>query len=105
MTEAVAYRAEHLREGLGRIPGVAVRDLGKEHSGIVSFTVDGWEPPRLREALAAEAITVTVSGRGSTLLEMSARRLESVVRASPHYFVSPADVDRFLAAVRSLTRS
>jgi cysteine desulfurase len=24
------------------------------------------------------------------------------VRASPHYFVSPADVDRFLAAVRSL---
>ncbi|AUM16159.1 MULTISPECIES: aminotransferase class V-fold PLP-dependent enzyme [Rhodococcus] len=105
VTEAVAYRAEHLREGLGRIPGVAVRDLGKEHSGIVSFTVDGWEPPRLREALAAEAITVTVSGRGSTLLEMSARRLESVVRASPHYFVSPADVDRFLAAVRSLTRS
>lgn len=105
VTEAVAYRAEHLREGLGRIPGVAVRDLGKEHSGIVSFTVDGWEPPRLREALAAEAITVTVSGRGSTLLEMSARRLESVVRASPHYFVSPAGVDRFLAAVRSLTRS
>ncbi|ATQ31207.1 aminotransferase class V-fold PLP-dependent enzyme [Rhodococcus ruber] len=105
VTEAVAYRAEHLREGLGRIPGVAVRDLGKEHSGIVSFTVDGWEPPRLREALAAEAITVTVSGRGSTLLEMSARRLESVVRASPHYFVSPADVDRFLAAVRSLARS
>ncbi|EME61903.1 aminotransferase [Rhodococcus ruber BKS 20-38] len=105
VTEAVAYRAEHLRDGLGRIPGVAVRDLGKEHSGIVSFTVDGWEPPRLREALAAEAITVTVSGRGSTLLEMSARRLESVVRASPHYFVSPADVDRFLAAVRALTRS
>ncbi|MGW3482311.1 aminotransferase class V-fold PLP-dependent enzyme [Rhodococcus indonesiensis] len=105
VTEAVAYRAEHLRDGLGRIPGVAVRDLGKEHSGIVSFTVDGWEPPRLREALAAEAITVTVSGRGSTLLEMSARQLESVVRASPHYFVSPADVDRFLAAVRALTRS
>ncbi|WP_416062974.1 aminotransferase class V-fold PLP-dependent enzyme [Rhodococcus indonesiensis] len=105
VTEAVAYRAEHLRDGLGRIPGVAVRDLGKEHSGIVSFTVDDWEPPRLREALAAEAITVTVSGRGSTLLEMSARRLESVVRASPHYFVSPADVDRFLAAVRALTRS
>ncbi|MDM7486882.1 aminotransferase class V-fold PLP-dependent enzyme [Rhodococcus sp. CSLK01-03] len=105
VTEAVAYRAEHLRDGLGRIPGVAVRDLGKEHSGIVSFTVDGWESPRLREALAAEAITVTVSGRGSTLLEMSARRLESVVRASPHYFVSPADVDRFLAAVRALTRS
>ncbi|AKE89070.1 MULTISPECIES: aminotransferase class V-fold PLP-dependent enzyme [Rhodococcus] len=105
VTEAVAYRAEHLRDGLGRIPGVAVRDLGKEHSGIVSFTVDGWDPAHLREALAAEAITVTVSGRGSTLLEMSARRLESVVRASPHYFVSPADVDRFLAAVRSLTRS
>lgn len=102
VTEAISYRAEHLREGLGRIPGVRVRDLGDPRSGIVSFTVDGREPTAVRDALAGQSITVTVSHRSSTLLDMTARKLEAVVRASPHYFVSPADVDRFLAAVRNL---
>lgn len=102
VAEAVGYRAEHLRDGLDRIPGVTVRDLGDRRSGIVSFTVDGWDPGALRDALAEESVTVTVSHRSSTLLDMSARHLEAVVRASPHYFVSPADVDRFLSVVRTL---
>ncbi|MGW0017326.1 aminotransferase class V-fold PLP-dependent enzyme [Rhodococcus sp. NPDC003382] len=102
VTEAIAYRSEHLRDGLGRIPGVEVRDLGDPRSGIVSFTVDGREPTAVRDALAEQSMTVTVSHRSSTLLDMTARTLDAVVRASPHYFVSPADVDRFLAAVRSL---
>ncbi len=90
VTEAISYRAEHLREGLGRIPpGVRVRDLGDPRSGIVSFTVDGREPTAVRDALAGQSITVTVSHRSSTLLDMTARKLEAVVRASPHYFVSP----------------
>lgn len=102
VTEAIAYRAEHTREGLERIPGVRVHDLGAQRSGIVSFTVDGREPAAVRAALAEQSMTVTVSHRSSTLLDMSTRNLDAVVRASPHYFVSPADVDRFLAAVRRL---
>lgn len=102
VVDALTYRAEHLRDGLRRIPGVAVRDLGERLSGIVSFTVDGWEPGALRDALAERSVTVTVSHRSSTLLDMSARHLDAVVRASPHYFVSPADADRFLSAVRTL---
>jgi len=103
VTEAVSYRAEHVRDGLGRIPGVTVRDLGEDRSGIVSFTVEGHDPAAVRDALAARSVTVTVSGRSSTLLDMTDRGLDAVVRASPHYFVSPADVDRFLAEVRRLT--
>lgn len=102
VVDALGYRAQHLRDGLDRIPGATVRDLGDRRSGIVSFTMDGWEPDAVRDALAQRSVTVTVSHRSSTLLDMSARRLEAVVRASPHYFVSPADVDRFLSAVRDL---
>ncbi len=103
VAEAIGYRAAHIRDGLERIPSVTVHDRGAPLNGIVSFTVDGIEPTAVRDALAAQSITVTVSSRSSTLLDMSQRRLEAVVRASPHYFVSPADVDRFLVAVRSLT--
>ncbi|WP_336084438.1 aminotransferase class V-fold PLP-dependent enzyme [Nocardia sp. SSK8] len=101
---AVAERAAYLRALLPELPGVTVRDLGTEHSGIVSFTVDGHDPVRLRDRLAEHAVTVTVSHASSTLLDMTGRDLAAVVRASPHCFVSPADLDRFVAALAELTR-
>lgn len=99
---AIAERAEYLRGALGELAGVTVRDLGVEHSGIVSFTVEGTAPVEVRDRLLGKDITVTVSHRGSTLLDMSARGLDSVVRASPHYFVSRDELDRFVAAVAAL---
>lgn len=99
---AIAARAEYLRKGLAEITGVTVRDLGIRHSGIVSFTVDSVAPVQVRDRLAAEDITVTVSHRSSTLLDMSGRALDAVVRASPHCFVDFAELDRFLAAVAEL---
>ncbi|MCX0271050.1 aminotransferase class V-fold PLP-dependent enzyme [Nocardia zapadnayensis] len=99
---AVAERAEYLRGALGDLPGVTVRDLGVEHSGIVSFTVAGTAPVEVRDRLLGKDITVTVSHRGSTLLDMSARGLDSVVRASPHCFVGYDELDRFIGAVAAL---
>jgi selenocysteine lyase/cysteine desulfurase len=99
---AVAERAEYLRGALGDLPAVTVRDLGVEHSGIVSFTVAGTAPVEVRDRLLGKDITVTVSHRGSTLLDMSARGLDSVVRASPHCFVSRDELDRFIGAVSAL---
>ncbi|MFC7448745.1 aminotransferase class V-fold PLP-dependent enzyme [Rhodococcus daqingensis] len=99
---AVAERAEFARAGLAAIPGATVRDLGRSRSGIVSFTVDGVAAAAVREALAAKDITVTVSGRGSTLVDMSNRDLDAVVRASPHYFNSFEDLERLVDAVAAL---
>lgn len=99
---AIAERAGRLRAALGELPGVTVRDLGVAHSGIVSFTVDGTAPVAVRDRLLGKDITVSVSHRGSTLLDMSARGLDSVVRASPHCFVSEEELDRFVSAVAAL---
>ncbi|MGW0245419.1 aminotransferase class V-fold PLP-dependent enzyme [Nocardia goodfellowii] len=99
---AVAARAEYLRKTLPEIPGVTVRDLGVRHSGIVSFTVDGVAAVDVRDRLAARDVTVTVSQASSTLLDMTARGLDAVVRASPHCFVNFAELDRFVAALAEL---
>lgn len=98
----IAERGRVLREALTAVDGVTVRDLGSHRGGIVTFTVEGHDPHDIRVALAAEDIIVTVSGRGSTVLDMDRRGLESVVRASPHYFTSPEDLDRMVGAVAGL---
>jgi selenocysteine lyase/cysteine desulfurase len=98
----VSANAEHLRTTLPQIPGVTVRDLGTRQCGIVSFTVDGVHPHEVRDRLRDQDMTVTVSHRGSTLLDMSHRRLDAVVRASPHCFVTTDELDRFADAVATL---
>jgi selenocysteine lyase/cysteine desulfurase len=100
--KAVRSRAADLRGALAEVPAVTLRDVGTDLSGIVSFTVDGVDPERVRDELAARKVTVTVSGAASTRLDMTARRLPAVVRASPHYFVSPEDIEAAAAAVATV---
>ncbi|MFN2495701.1 MAG: aminotransferase class V-fold PLP-dependent enzyme [Pseudonocardiaceae bacterium] len=100
--QAVGARAERLRAALAEIPQVSVRDLGPTRCGIVSFTIDGVEPAAVRDALADHHITVTVSRSSSTLLDMQARGLSAVVRASPHYFVRPDQLDGAITAIAAL---
>ncbi|MGB3369521.1 MAG: aminotransferase class V-fold PLP-dependent enzyme [Rhodococcus sp. (in: high G+C Gram-positive bacteria)] len=100
--DAVRERATYLRAQLRGVDGVTVHDLGERKSGIVSFTVDGKIPTDVRDALAARGITVTVSHRRSTLVDMNQRGLDAVIRASPHYFVTFGQLDEMVAALRSL---
>jgi selenocysteine lyase/cysteine desulfurase len=102
---AVRANAAYLRGLLAEVPGVVVRDLGPDLSGIVSFTVAGVDAETVRDALLRERVTVSVSGVGSTRLDMTARGLEAVVRASPHYFVSPEDLERAVEAVAAVSRA
>jgi cysteine desulfurase/selenocysteine lyase len=96
---AVRDRAEHLRSGLAELSGVTVHDLGEVRCGLVTFTVDGVPAAEVRDRLATRNITVTVSGTTSTQYDMTRRGLDVIVRASPHYFTSPAQVDEAIASV------
>lgn len=98
----VALLAEALRAALAEIPGVRVRDLGPHPCGIVSFTVAGRPPVDIKRALTARGINVSVSTAEGTRLDMAARGLDAVVRASVHYYNSEAEVDRFAAAISDL---
>lgn len=102
VAHAVGARAGRLRAALAEIPRVRVRDLGRRRCGIVSFTVDGAEPAAVRDALAERGITVTISQSASTLLDMQARGLPAVIRASPHYFIRPGQLDGATAAVAAI---
>jgi cysteine desulfurase / selenocysteine lyase len=97
--EAIMQRvyalAAMLRARLDKLPGVETHDLGKERCGIVTFTVDGREPETIRLALAQHRINVSVSPRNSTLLDMEARGLRDLVRASVHYYNTEEEIERF----------
>jgi selenocysteine lyase/cysteine desulfurase len=94
--------AGELRQKLATIPGLSLHDQGVEQCGIVSFAVADSDHEELMAALAAKAINVSVSPRNYTLLDMQARGLESLVRASVHYYNDEDEIDRFFAALEDL---
>jgi selenocysteine lyase/cysteine desulfurase len=94
--------AGELRQTLATIPGLSLHDQGVEQCGIVSFAVADSDHEELMAALAAKAINVSVSPRNYTLLDMQARGLESLVRASVHYYNDEDEIDRFFAALEDL---
>jgi cysteine desulfurase / selenocysteine lyase len=100
--ERILHSASALRDGLRRIRGVTVQDLGAAPCGIVTFTKHGVAPDTIKQRLAAQRINVSVSRLSSTRLDMAARGLDSVVRASLHYYNDEGDIEQLLAAVRAV---
>lgn len=94
--------AERLRRALADIPGVRVRDLGPTQCGIVTFTKGEHPAGAIRRHLADRGINVTVSVRKYTRLDMEARGLNEVVRASVHYYNTDEEIARFADVIRSL---
>jgi selenocysteine lyase/cysteine desulfurase len=101
--KALAHR---LREGLAGVRGVLVQDHGwrdgAAQCGIVTFTHERVGVADLVARMAAQSIVVRLNERSATLLDMEARGLEAVVRASVHYYNTEDELDRFVEALKRL---
>lgn len=96
--------ADRLRGGLASIRGIRVRDLGRAPGAIVSFTVEGYEAEAVVSDAAAAGITIGASDPSSTRIDAEIRSLPPVVRASPHYYNTDAEIDRLIVHLAGLTR-
>lgn len=100
--ERIQSLAGELREKLSRIHDITVTDIGSHQCGIVTFRVAGHDEHDIKAQLAEQHINVTVSQVGSTRLDMEARGLEKVVRASVHYYNTSEEIDQLCNALESL---
>lgn len=94
--------AGRLRDALSNVPRLKLHDLGREPGAIVTFTLDGVESTAIKQQLADRGINVSVSQPSSTLLDAQARNLPPIVRASPHYYNSEAEVDALAEVVTGI---
>ncbi len=99
IAERVNDLAERLRAALDAVDGVEVHDGGDRRSGIVTFTVAGAAPRSVAAAAAAAGINVSVSEATGARLDMAPPKPQSVVRASPHYYNTEAELDRLVEVV------
>nr|WP_275970444.1 MULTISPECIES: aminotransferase class V-fold PLP-dependent enzyme [unclassified Bradyrhizobium] len=94
--------AGRLRSGLASIRGITIHDLGRKPGAIVSFTLDGYEAEAIVSSAAAAGITIGASDPSSTRIDAENRELPPLVRASPHYYNTQAEIDRLIDHVADL---
>ncbi len=97
--ERIQALAARLRAGLSALPGVEVRDQGRELGGIVTFTVEGKDPDTLHRWLAAKGFQLSVNRQGTAWLDMPHRGIGVMLRASVHYFLLEEEIDRLVGFV------
>jgi cysteine desulfurase/selenocysteine lyase len=97
--QRINYLAKLLRKKLSHLPGVTVHDAGNQLSGIITFSLAHMDSQLVKQKLAEHQINVSVGLAKSTLLYMNKHQLQSVVRASIHYYNTEAELEQLCKAI------
>ena len=93
---------ERFRQGIGSIKGLALLDLGKELSSIITVRIPRWQPKAMLEALRKKNINTSISYRDFALIDFEKKGVDWALRVSPHYFNTEEEIDILLNALREL---
>jgi cysteine desulfurase len=100
----ILTRSQYLWEGLQGIPGVnCICPVAPQH-GLVSFNVVGHPAMAVRQKLMGIGIEVAANQAAFTPLDMHARQLDAVVRASPHACTTTDEIDQLIEAVKVISQ-
>lgn len=96
--------SQTLRQALGQIDGLELRDLGRpgQQSGLIAFTLEGWDVFALKQRLAESGINLGANGTAYTPLDMQARDLPAIARIAVSHLNTGEDIDTLLKALRAL---
>ncbi len=106
--EAIGQRATtlgaKLRDQLAALPGITVHDLGQVRCAIVTAKVSGITPEQAAEALRRAGVNVSTTVAGHNPLDTQDRDVHPLIRFSPHYYTTHAEIDRATELVAALAR-
>jgi cysteine desulfurase / selenocysteine lyase len=98
----VTQLADRLRGGLAAIPSVTVHDTSSYRCGIVTFSVGDLLPATVINQAASANVTINSSTANWAAIDMEAKQLSHICRASTHYFNTESEIDRLIDVVADL---
>lgn len=94
--------ADYLRQNLETVAGVTIADPEGPLAAIVTFEMQGRDPAEVKAKLAEQNIAVNVASVVHTRLDLEARGIESLLRASPQYYTMHDEIDCFVDVLKSI---
>jgi cysteine desulfurase/selenocysteine lyase len=94
--------AAELRQRLAARPWARILDRGTERCAIVSLAVRGWDAGELKLRLRERGVNTSAANREHGLLDMDAKRADTALRISPHYYNTEQELDAAIEALAEL---
>jgi selenocysteine lyase/cysteine desulfurase len=88
--------AATLRERLAGLDGIEVLDRGERLGGICTFRSAKESATELAARLRRERVNISVTDTASARLDLEARGIDELARASVHYFNTEDEIERFV---------
>ncbi len=90
--ERIMSLGNDCREMLKEVPSVTLHDHGRQLGGTVTFSLSGHTPDEIRQYLKAHGVNISVTSGPGGLIDLQARGVESLARASVHYFNTTEEI-------------
>jgi len=104
IAERTLVLGAQLRTRLEALPGVSTHDLGSTRCAIVTAKVEGVPAADVVAALAGAGINVTSTVAEHTQFDTEVRDVHPLVRLSPHYYNTEAELDRAVEVIADVPR-
>lgn len=91
--------SEAIREGVASLDGWRVCDDNEPLCAIIPISAPDLDGERVQQALAARRINAHYTPAVWAPMDEGVKKAGWVIRVSPHYYNSPADIDRLLGAL------
>ncbi|WSK02300.1 aminotransferase class V-fold PLP-dependent enzyme (plasmid) [Streptomyces sp. NBC_01320] len=92
----------YLRDRLDAVPGITTYDLGRQRCAIVTCKIDNMATADVAAALAGHGINVSTTNPAETQFDTEDRDVHPLVRLSPHYYNTEAEIDRAVGVLTEL---
>ncbi|MEU9157036.1 aminotransferase class V-fold PLP-dependent enzyme [Streptomyces sp. NPDC048417] len=99
------FLGAYLRDRLEALPGVTTYDLGRNRCAIVTAKVDAVPTADVASTLTKQGINVTTTVAEHTQFDTEHRGVHPLVRLSPHYYNTEAELDRAVEVMAELART
>jgi len=96
--------AARARERLAALPGVRPTDRGRVLSAIATAHLAGRDAQAIKLELRARGINTHVSARDDAVLDLDGKGAAEVLRVSPHYYNTAAEIDAAADALDEVLR-
>jgi selenocysteine lyase/cysteine desulfurase len=96
--------AEWARSRLTALPDVRVLDRGAERCAIVTADVGGRDANAVKLALRRRGINTSSADRSAAVIDMDAKRATSILRISPHYYNTEAEVETAVGVLEEVLK-
>ena len=96
----IRFLADKLRESLGEIDGVTLRDKGAEKCGIVTFSIEGVDAAQFQKQMRLKNINIGVSMRNCAVIDLEDWGVNSITRSPVHYYNSEDEIEFFAKEVQ-----